>query len=538
MVWRDDLIDAASGALNQLMGEAAAIYNGVINDPLAQGVGTWLGETAANVWNGLAGLNREDGPPVRFPGRGGQCLDTYCLYVQVIGTVPSSGAAFDNGPNVNNSGLCGYRGPISPPYIKAGDGGFPNVFVKDGFGTEVNVFNVNGINVQRIIPDHYRQNGQGDACGDPPLFGPPPANPPPLPGPYPINPGGNHPGNIRFGAPYLDADGRLRIPFNINGDGWSMGGNVDPATGDWDFGPTLPVDANGNPLGDPNYPDPDGPGNDDNNDDKEDCVKEIICAGESWPITVPKLLSADNTEEEDLENLPQTIVWFAKQFDAVSGQYPIKIQIEDTDPITNGDQSQTISLPNQAEAIAEMFGLAYESNMNCELAVNMLFRLIPEVVAAKNSSMITQDYAQALTNWMGFRTKSIARKIDSNFNPLRADSMADFLKPSKYEVQGIEDDDPHTLVEWIQQIKYAVALMKASVFRSPEEAENLLGEMKTVIDNGQPEDSGESWEQFIDALNRANSNLTDRNFHPRPKAINVDDVLNPGTVLPDRGADD
>ena len=274
------------------------------------------------------------------------------------------------------------------------------------------------------------------------------------------------------------------------------------------------------------------------------CVPTLPVSGEnegedteenSWPVIVPSLLtqSGDDDETTEITGMPQAIAWIARNLDAVSGQYPIEIQIKDTDPLTNGDQSQTISLPNQAEAIAELFGLAYESNVNSELAVNMIFRLIPEVIATKNSSLTSQDYVQALTNWAGFRTKAVGRKVDSNFNPLRSDSFADFLKPSKYEIQGVEDDDPHTLVEWVQQIKYAVAIMKASVFRSPKESDNLQEELKAVADNP-PEDPGKGWETFIDALNRANSNLTDRDFHPRPRATAVNDVLNPSTVLPDK----
>ncbi len=254
---------------------------------------------------------------------------------------------------------------------------------------------------------------------------------------------------------------------------------------------------------------------------------------ESWPVELPALLTQDDGAVESIANLPQAIVWLAKNLDALSGQYPIKLEIEDTDPITRGNQSETIDLPNQAEAMAELFGLAYEANTNSELAVNMLFRLIPEVIAAKNSSLTAQDYSQAISNWLGFRVKNVEREIDSNFNPLSPNSLTDFLSASKYKIQGVEDDDPHTLVEWIQQIKYATAIVKASVFRGAGQESNLTEEIQSVTDN-QSADSGEAWEKFVDALNRAESNLTDRSVAPRPRATSVDDVLNPGTILPDR----
>lgn len=252
-----------------------------------------------------------------------------------------------------------------------------------------------------------------------------------------------------------------------------------------------------------------------------------------WPVTLPQLLTQETGETTEITGLPQAIAWFAQNLDALSGQYPIILEIEDTDPITRGNQSETIDLPNQAEAMAELFGLAYEANTNSELAVNMLFRLIPEVIAAKNSSLTAQDYSQAISNWLGFRVKNVEREVDSNFNPLSPNSLTDFLSASKYKIQGVEDDDPHTLVEWIQQIKYATAIVKASVFRGAGEEDNLTQEIQSVMNN-QSADSGEAWEKFIDALNRVESNLTDRSVAPRPRATSVDDVLNPGTILPDR----
>lgn len=253
---------------------------------------------------------------------------------------------------------------------------------------------------------------------------------------------------------------------------------------------------------------------------------------DSWPVTVPTLLTQTNEAETDLNNEAQAFAWLVRNLDAISGQYPIELEIQDTDPITKGDQSETFTLPNQAEAMAELFGLAYEANTNSELAVNMLFRLIPEVIAAKNSSMSTQDYSMAMVNWLGFRTKNVERKVDSNFNPLSPESLGEFLSPSEYKIQGVEDVDPHTLVEWIQQIKYATAIVKASVFRGTGQGDQLASEMESVVDN-QGDDGSDAWEKFIDALNRAESNLTDRDVSPRPRATSINDPLDPGTILPD-----
>lgn len=122
------------------------------------------------------------------PSNSGQCADSYCLYVRVIGTVQGSGAAYDTGPNRSNSGLCGYIGPIGQPYIAPGNGGFPNVFVQTATQGAINVSNVNGINVTSLIPDHYRQNGLPDNCVPEPNPPTEPDPPPSVPNPPNIPP--------------------------------------------------------------------------------------------------------------------------------------------------------------------------------------------------------------------------------------------------------------------------------------------------------------------------------------------------------------
>jgi len=382
--------------------------------------------------------------------------------------------------------------------------------------------------------NNYPRNFRLVVEGDPFLF--PGGNPPPGV-PYPLCIA-NDCGTVTFGTPYIDSNGDLRVPFQGEGDAWAMNGSFNASKGTANFGGGAAGGGGaGNNWGDngetdPRYP-PIGEGNQPDNDS---CVKLRICGetdsdSNSWPITVPDLLTQSDDATYDITSLPQAIAWFARNVDAISGQYPITLEIEDTDPITRGNQSQTINLPNQAEAMAELFGMAYEANTNSELMVNMLFRLIPEVIAAKNSSLTSQDYTQAITNWLGFRTKNVQREIDSNFNPLSPESLVDFLGASKYKIQGVEDDDPHTLVEWVQQFKYAAGLVKASLFRGPDLEGQLSAEMEEVINN-QPKDSAEAWEKFIDALNRQESNLTDRTVAPRPRATSVDDVLDIGTVLP------
>lgn len=522
---------AAKAAVN-LAGKAAVsagafqLVNRQINKYFPNAEGQQLDDIEKAI-NGLYGLfgNAPFGPT---PARPGQCNTLYRVEYSYQETYKS-----------NNPRVYRFKENVPGPVLGLREdtsSGFKLWIVHQNgeVGTENRGGGGWGSTTNPQIENFQRQDGEADNCGssDKPNF---PNNPLP-----PNHPGdfGGIPGSTSLGIPYFDANGNLRMPFTAQADdgSWTLEGSIDMATGEVNFGETVDVDGDGLPDYDKKYP-PGGDGEGDGSGD-DSCVKLRIC-GEAnsdtnaWPITVPDLFTQTDDATYDIESLPQAIAWLARNIDAISGQYPITLEIEDTDPITRGNQSQTINLPNQAEAMAELFGLAYEANTNSELAVNMLFRLIPEVIAAKNSSLTSQDYTQAMTNWLGFRTKNVQREIDSNFNPLSPDSLVDFLSASKYKVQGVEDDDPHTLVEWVQQFKYAAGLVKASLFRGADLESELTSEMQSVVDN-QPKDSSEAWEKFIDALNRSESNLTDRTVSPRPRATSVDDVLDIGTVLPDR----
>lgn len=146
----------------------------------------------------------------------GFCPVSYCVYVQIIATVTSSGAPFDNGPQDGTKGLCTYQGPISEPFIAPGAGGFPNVFVTDDNGTTVAVGNVNGLSDITLIAQHRRVDGLPDECPENPPFVP---DLPSTTVPVPYDDADNNPVtidvDIEVQPPQLNANGTLIIPVGI-----------------------------------------------------------------------------------------------------------------------------------------------------------------------------------------------------------------------------------------------------------------------------------------------------------------------------------
>ncbi|NER83606.1 MAG: hypothetical protein F6K42_29480, partial [Leptolyngbya sp. SIO1D8] len=141
-----------------------------------------------------------------------------------------------------------------------------------------------------------------------------------------------------------------------------------------------------------------------NCDEIEELLREIYnrlgCA--EYPVSAPVNVALEDEGTQAIENLTQLSEWMFRQIDGISGQFPIEIEIEDTDPTTEGRQTETVSLPNISEALAEIFGLTYRSQMTSDLNADILIRLIGEVISGKNAAIIAQSYAKANASFLGY----------------------------------------------------------------------------------------------------------------------------------------
>lgn len=309
------------------------------------------------------------------------------------------------------------------------------------------------------------------------------------------------------------------------------------------FGPggsSIDFDADGIPEID-TAPPPTGGGDancgftDSNGDGKPDIEDRINgnpdAPNDGWPVTVPTLLTEEDSNSTDLNSLPQAIAWFARNLDATAGAWPLQIKIEDTDPLTEGNQSETVSFPNQSELLAELFGLNYESSLNTAILTQAIFKLIPEVLAIKSSSLRNQDFITTITEYLGMRTQDKEIEVPNNFNPEDTRSIRAVLQPSNVYVRGIKNDDPHTLVSWLQQINYWAQIAAIPHFRGKDQLENLAAEINSFTKEP-GERSAEDWEKFIDHVNSQFSPLNRDKNHGRPKAYSVDDLRNDATQIP------
>jgi hypothetical protein len=180
-------------------------------------------------------------PPVQPPAGvvGGQCPDNYCIYVRIQGD--TANGPYDNGPNVNQSGQCGYPGPLGPPYIDFDSFNDRGVYVKPANFPPVKVQSIGGLSNVILTPDHYRQNGQPDSCSG--------SAPPPVPIPIGdrtvnIVVGGNN-AQFALGNGIIQVNGDVTAPIRVNSPSFEFSGTLVLNTGGITFNsgggdPTIP----------------------------------------------------------------------------------------------------------------------------------------------------------------------------------------------------------------------------------------------------------------------------------------------------------
>lgn len=248
-----------------------------------------------------------------------------------------------------------------------------------------------------------------------------------------------------------------------------------------------------------------------------------------FPVEVPPtLLSYSDKEKlEKQSSYSELFAWYIKQFDALLGEFPITIEIEDSDPLQQGNQTKKIELPNISEALAELFGLAVSGSTNADLSINFLMRLASEVIATKNSSLITQDYVKANAAFLGYRGNPKAREINYSFNPAKLEALGEFLKESKGKIIGWEEDDKESVVGFLQRIVYASGIIKAAFLRNGKQMDQLKKEIESLTQN-EDEASKEEWKKILELITNPEGMFSKESI---PKPV-IDIKVNPN-IKPD-----
>lgn len=245
-----------------------------------------------------------------------------------------------------------------------------------------------------------------------------------------------------------------------------------------------------------------------------------------YPAKLPKTMLGVVGEQVSVKNTPELILYLFKYIDSVVGQYPVPIKIQDTDPTTEGDQSEEKKVPNISELLAELYGLVYMNMINIKderLGVGSATELY---FLKKN--LFQQGYKiDAITEWLGIDPETVTRKLKFSVTPGEREYNK-FLQPSKEDVEVVEFKESKNnkdLRYYLDKLLIAATTVQ-QVYGIPIDRNNITGSILGFI-RGLGVNPGEEWEQFKDDLE--NGKLTDDNLgisdNPKIKSPMMGDNL-------------
>lgn len=162
--------------------------------------------------------------------------------------------------------------------------------------------------------------------------------------------------------------------------------------------------------------------------------------------------------------------WRFKQLDALFGQFPIKIKIEDNDLIKTGDEPLEIELPNLAETLAELTGKTLFNEAMLNLLVNINFRLLNEQGSTKLQGFSTNKMVEEIVDYLGFENQKIKEKIRFLYNPSydiregEQPSFEEILKETEIDVDVEECTEKQSFEQKLDQLLFSAAIIQTALY--------------------------------------------------------------------------
>ncbi len=232
---------------------------------------------------------------------------------------------------------------------------------------------------------------------------------------------------------------------------------------------------------------------------------------DEYPVKVPEWLTETNSKTINISNLTEFVSYSVKQLDAFCGQFPIEIEIEDTDLTKPGDQKKKISLPNLGETLAECMGILMTLRIESDANLSATIRGMIEAGSAKQSAIVAGDYARGNAEYLAYQGKQINKKIPMAFTPGK-ERLDEVLQETEIDIKTWDNVDKHDITDAFLPILELAAMWKAQNFEvfnakniKPELKDSLLSVagfaaelLKKTTGKTTTEQFNEDWSQFLE----------------------------------------
>jgi hypothetical protein len=254
------------------------------------------------------------------------------------------------------------------------------------------------------------------------------------------------------------------------------------------------------------------------------------------PVSVPRDYFQDAIV---IDNLSEYLTWQERQFEEILGGWATEITIDDADLTTEGNQPQTIRLPNMAAAVAEIAKLSIQGLITNEALLQVGVRSMIEAGQAKIEAIRAARWAESNAEYFGYEVKDVPGEVSLSYSPPTElekneklddyDNLAKLLQPKLVKVPFPDNKEKNPFSVELGKLLHAAAIVRA-VFWEDAPRDGIGDRMKELaqransfVSNGvtpPPTDAdGETEDDFDLFLNRV-----ERGFIDEP---GVTDAINP-----------
>ncbi|MGD1901602.1 MAG: hypothetical protein ACFB9N_05125 [Geitlerinemataceae cyanobacterium] len=231
-------------------------------------------------------------------------------------------------------------------------------------------------------------------------------------------------------------------------------------------------------------------------------------------------------------SLPQQLAHLLDQVDSTIGQFPVKIKIADTNPLTKEKEEEEIVVPNMAEFMAELYSLSVESMQNSIMTTGAIPRLAFEIVGAKNAAIVAQSYAAANAGYLGYRGNQVEKKVPYAFDLEDTDekTLLDLYQEAEGTLLVMEEQEEGSVFESLSLILAGTEVSRNALTRSPTQVLDLIDSLvraKRMFGGGSfdPNDPGAA-DNLRDLLSTINDSgffkANDRTPRPFAREVNLE----------------
>lgn len=186
---------------------------------------------------------------------------------------------------------------------------------------------------------------------------------------------------------------------------------------------------------------------------------------DNYPVSVPQSMLSDRGNGiKKIESLSEFLHWFILQFDSLIGEFPLQITIEDNDPTKPGDQKEKIKIPNLAEGIAEVMGVALSANINTQTLINSSIRNLIESGGAKIHALEAKSIAQSIADYLAFDAREEKTDVTMAFTPNKV-QLDEILQESEQKIPLYTYSDDRDFKDEMTDLLFAAAITRAVHYR-------------------------------------------------------------------------